>query len=144
MKILLMNRFSIKIKFANLYLGIKLFVYNHLDNGHKKYLMIDEKRNFKLVDWSTIIINAKIKLQFSEWLAHYAIFYWHFICIFSDKIHHKMSYVSILQCITNNDESNDNDKESDGKKEELSEQDSKEVSERVLKGVECSRFGKIF
>ena len=42
-----------------------------------------------------------------------------------------MSYVSILQCITNNDESNDNGKESDGKKEELSEQDSKEVSEIV-------------
>ena len=44
-----------------------------------------------------------------------------------------MSYVSILQCITNNDESNDNDKESDGKKEELSEQDLEKYFKHFLK-----------
>ena len=40
------------------------------------------------------------------------------------------SYVSILSCISN-DEANDNNKESDDKKEELSENDSKEISEIV-------------
>ena len=40
------------------------------------------------------------------------------------------SYVSILSCISN-DEANDNNKESEDKKEELSENDSKEISEIV-------------